>query len=49
MIKKLLLKNLKDLNSGISEAPEYEEYGFRSLVHGKPNIKFRRMKLIGVF
>ncbi|MBD1147264.1 beta-ketoacyl-ACP synthase I [Pelagibacterales bacterium SAG-MED31] len=31
-------KNLKNLNSGISFAPEYEEYSFRSLVHGKPNI-----------
>ena len=32
-------KNLKNLNSGISFAPEYEEFSFRSLVHGKPNIK----------
>ena len=31
-------KNLKNLKSGISSAPEYEEYSFRSLVHGKPNI-----------
>ncbi len=30
--------NLKNLNSGISSAPEYEEFSFRSLVHGKPNI-----------
>ena len=31
-------KNLKNLNSGISSAPEYEEFSFRSLVHGKPDI-----------
>ena len=31
-------KNLFELNSGISKAPEYEEFAFRSLVHGKPNI-----------
>jgi len=30
--------NLKNLNSGISYAPEYQEYSFRSLVHGKPDI-----------
>ena len=30
--------NLKNLNSGISSAPEYEEFSFRSLVHGKPDI-----------
>ena len=30
--------NLKNLNSGITSAPEYEEFSFRSLVHGKPNI-----------
>ena len=30
--------NLKNLNSGISSAPEYEEFSFRSLVHGKPTI-----------
>ena len=30
--------NLKNLNSGISSAPEYEEFSFRSLVHGKPKI-----------
>ncbi len=30
--------NLINLNSGISHAPEYQEYSFRSLVHGKPNI-----------
>ena len=31
-------KNLKNLNSGITKAPEYEEFSFRSLVHGKPDI-----------
>ena len=30
--------NLKNLNSGIVKAPEYEEFSFRSLIHGKPNI-----------
>jgi len=30
--------NLKNLNSGISSAHEYEEFSFRSLVHGKPEI-----------
>ena len=33
-----ITNNLKNLNSGISSAPEYEEFAFRSLVHGKPNI-----------
>jgi len=33
-----VIKNLKALNSGITKAPEYEEFSFRSLVHGKPNI-----------
>ena len=33
-----VIKNLKNLNSGITKAPEYEEFSFRSLVHGKPNI-----------
>ncbi len=31
-------QNLRNLNSGIIKAPEYEEFSFRSLVHGKPNI-----------
>tara|TARA_Y100001970_G_scaffold274997_1_gene375637 strand:+ start:1689 stop:2906 length:1218 start_codon:yes stop_codon:yes gene_type:complete len=35
---KTVTKNLKELNSGITYAPEYEEFSFRSLVHGKPNI-----------
>ncbi|HIC42061.1 MAG TPA: beta-ketoacyl-ACP synthase I, partial [Pelagibacterales bacterium] len=33
-----VIKNLKNLNSGITKAPEYEEFSFRSLVHGKPDI-----------
>ena len=33
-----VINNLKNLNSGISKAPEYEEFSFRSLVHGKPKI-----------
>ena len=33
-----VIRNLKELNSGITHAPEYEEFSFRSLVHGKPNI-----------
>jgi len=36
--KEEVTKNLKELNSGIIKAPEYEEFSFRSLVHGKPNI-----------
>tara|TARA_B100000579_G_scaffold71262_1_gene54308 strand:- start:809 stop:2056 length:1248 start_codon:yes stop_codon:yes gene_type:complete len=36
--KNTVIDNLKNLKSGISEAPEYEEFGFRSMVHGKPNI-----------
>ncbi len=33
-----VINNLRNLNSGISNAEEYEEFSFRSLVHGKPNI-----------
>ena len=33
-----VINNLKNLKSGISSAKEYEEFSFRSLVHGKPNI-----------
>jgi len=36
--KEDVIKNLKNLNSGIVKAPEYEEFAFRSLVHGKPDI-----------
>jgi len=35
-----IIQNLKELNSGITKAPEYEEFSFRSLVHGKPKINF---------
>ena len=33
-----VIENLKGLKSGISKAPEYEEFSFRSLIHGKPKI-----------
>ena len=33
-----VVNNLRNLNPGITAAPEYEEFSFRSLVHGKPNI-----------
>ena len=33
-----VIDSLKKLKSGIIKAPEYEEFGFRSLIHGKPNI-----------
>jgi len=36
--KEEVINNLKNLNSGIIKAPEYEEFGFRSLIHGKPVI-----------
>jgi len=33
-----IVDSLKNLKSGIIKAPEYKEFGFRSLVHGKPRI-----------
>ena len=39
--KKEVIHNLINLNSGIIKAPEYEEFSFRSLVHGKPNINLK--------
>ena len=36
--KKEVVHNLKNLKSGIVKAPEYKEFSFRSLVHGKPNV-----------
>tara|TARA_B100000575_G_scaffold179890_1_gene144341 strand:+ start:3337 stop:4554 length:1218 start_codon:yes stop_codon:yes gene_type:complete len=33
-----VVESLKNLKSGISNADEYKEFSFRSLVHGKPNI-----------
>lgn len=36
--KEEVLVSLQNGKSGISKAPEYEELGFRSHVHGKPNI-----------
>ena len=51
--KETVIKNLKELNSGISKAPENEEFSFRSLVHGKPiisleeNIDRRLLRFMG--
>ena len=36
--QKEVIDSLQNLKSGIIEAPEYQEFGFRSLVHGKPKI-----------
>ena len=36
--QKEVIDSLKNLIPGIIEAPEYQEFGFRSLVHGKPKI-----------
>jgi len=36
--KNEVVDNLINLRSGIIKAPEYEEFGFRSLIHGKPII-----------
>ncbi|MGN7439010.1 MAG: beta-ketoacyl-ACP synthase I [Alcanivorax sp.] len=36
-----VLQSLKDGKSGISFAPEYAELGFRSQVHGKPDIDLK--------
>ena len=36
--QKTVVDSLKNLKSGITKAEEYEEYGLRSLVHGKPKI-----------
>ena len=36
--KNEIVDSLKNLKSGIIEAPEYKEFGFRSLIHGKPII-----------
>ncbi len=36
--KEEVVSSLKNLKSGITKADEYENYGFRSLVHGKPII-----------
>ena len=51
--QKTVIKNLRELNSGITKAPEYEEFSFRSLVHGKPvinleeNIDRRLLRFMG--
>ena len=39
--KDIVTENLKNLKSGIIKAPEYEEFSFRSLVHGKPVINLQ--------
>ena len=36
-----VVNSLKNLKSGIIKAPEYKEFGFRSLVHGKPIINLK--------
>ena len=36
--KEDVVDSLRNLKSGIVKAPEYKEFSFRSLVHGKPNI-----------
>ena len=36
--KEEVLDSLKNLKSGITSAPEYKDYSFRSMVHGKPEI-----------
>ena len=38
-----VVDSLKNLKSGITKAEEYEEYGFRSLVHGKPKINLEEL------
>ena len=38
-----VLKSLKDGKSGISAAPDYAEMGFRSQVHGKPNVNLEEL------
>ncbi len=40
--QKTVTDNLKNLKSGITSAPEYEEFSFRSLVHGKPEIDLEK-------
>ncbi len=40
--QKTVTDNLKNLKSGITYAPEYEEFSFRSLVHGKPEIDLEK-------
>jgi 3-oxoacyl-[acyl-carrier-protein] synthase-1 len=35
-----VLQSLKDAKSGITFAPDYKEHGFRSQVHGAPQINF---------
>jgi len=39
--KEDVVDSLRNLKSGIVKAPEYKEFSFRSLVHGKPNINLK--------
>ena len=41
--KQEVLESLKAGKSGITAAPEYAELGFRSQVHGKPNVNFEEL------
>lgn len=41
--KEEVLESLKNGTSGISFAPEYEELGFRSQIHGKPDINLEEV------
>ena len=38
-----VLTSLREARSGITAAPEYAELGFRSQVHGKPDIDWESM------
>ncbi len=38
-----VVDSLKNKKSGIIKAPEYEEFGFRSLIHGKPIINLENL------
>ncbi len=38
-----VLESLKEGKSGISASPEYAEMGFRSQVHGKPNVNLEEL------
>ena len=44
--KQEVVDSLINLKSGITKAPEYEEFSFRSLVHGKPKISLEDNLLI---
>ena len=46
--KEEVLASLKAGKSGISFSPEYAELGFRSHVHGKPNIDLAEARRLGL-